>query len=104
MAWIVPMISSFLVSVPSSSAWSGGAVPWFGVDGSPVIFRWREPIVFRVWGRNWRPVVPGVYYPDSSPEPSVEQVVRAGHSTVGGTGTHMVLWVVQWDSEVRLQG
>jgi hypothetical protein len=39
-----------------------------------------------------------------APEPSVEWVARADHSTVARTGTHMVLWALPWDSVVRLQG
>jgi hypothetical protein len=49
-------------------------------------------------------MVPGVNYPDSSPEPSVERVGGASHSTVGGIGTHMVLWALSSDSAVRLWG
>jgi hypothetical protein len=32
-----------------------------------------------------------------APEPSIEQVAGAGHSTVGETGTHMVLWALPQD-------
>jgi hypothetical protein len=32
------------------------------------------------------------------------QVTGAGHSTVGGIGTHMVLWALSWDSVARLRG
>jgi hypothetical protein len=39
MMWIISEISSFLVGGPSSSAWSGGAVPWYGVYDSPAICR-----------------------------------------------------------------
>jgi hypothetical protein len=55
-------------------------------------------------GRNRRSMVPGDISPTVAPEPSVEQVTRAGHSTVGGTGTHMVLWALPWDSVVGLWG
>jgi hypothetical protein len=68
MAWIVPGISSFYVGGPSSSAWSGGAISWYGVYGSPTICRWREPIVSRVLGHNRWPMVPGVYYPNATPQ------------------------------------
>jgi hypothetical protein len=34
------------------------------------------------------------------PEPSVEQVAGAIHSLGGRIGTHMILWVPPWDSEV----
>jgi hypothetical protein len=37
-------------------------------------------------------------------EPSVEWVARAGHSTVGRIGTHMLLRVPPWDSLVRSWG
>jgi hypothetical protein len=40
--------------------------------------------------------------PTVAPEPSIEQVVRADHSMVGGTGTHMVLWALPRDSVARL--
>jgi hypothetical protein len=66
MAWIDPGISSFYVGVPSSSVWSGGVVPWYGVYGLLVVCRWREPIISRVLGCNQRLVIPGVYYPNSS--------------------------------------
>jgi hypothetical protein len=49
-------------------------------------------------------MVPGVYYPDSSPKPSVEQVAEAGHSMVDGTGTHMVLWALLRNSVITLRG
>jgi hypothetical protein len=66
MAWIVPRISSFQIGGPSSSAWSGGAIPWYGVYDSPAVCHWRESIISRVLGHNRLPVVPMVYYPDSS--------------------------------------
>jgi hypothetical protein len=30
--------------------------------------------------------------PKVAPEPYVEWVAEVGHSTVGGTGSHMLLW------------
>jgi hypothetical protein len=36
--------------------------------------------------------------------PSVERVAGASHLMVGRTCTHMVLWVLPWDSAVRLRG
>jgi hypothetical protein len=39
-----------------------------------------------------------------APEPSVERVAGAGHSMVGRTSAHMVLWAHSWDSAVRLWG
>jgi hypothetical protein len=47
-------------------------------------------------------VVPKVSTLTVAIEPSVERVARADHSKVGGTGSHMVLWALQWDSVVRL--
>jgi hypothetical protein len=52
MAWIVPEISSFQVGGPSSLSWSGGAVPWYGVYGSPTVCRWTELILSRFFNRN----------------------------------------------------
>jgi hypothetical protein len=42
--------------------------------------------------------------PILGPEPSIEQVAGARHSTVDGTGTDMVLWTLPRDSAVRLWG
>jgi hypothetical protein len=39
MAWFVPGISSFLVGGPSSLAYSGRVIPWYGVYGSLAICR-----------------------------------------------------------------
>jgi hypothetical protein len=104
MMWIVPGISSFQVGGPSSSAWSGGGVPWYEVYVSPVVCHWREPIVSKVLGRSRQPSVPGYITPTITPEPSIERVAEADHSTVGGTATHMVLWALPWYSVVRMQG
>jgi hypothetical protein len=50
------------------------------------------------YGHNRRATVPRVLDPDSSPpELSVERVARAGHSTVGRIGTHMLLRVPSRD-------
>jgi hypothetical protein len=54
-------------------------------------------------------VTSGLWYlgyltPTVAPEYSVERVAGAGHSTVGRTGTHMLLWALPWDSAVRLWG
>jgi hypothetical protein len=64
MAWIVPRVSSFYVGDPFSSAWSGGAIPEYGVYGFPANYCWREPIVSRILGRNRWPTIPGVFYPN----------------------------------------
>jgi hypothetical protein len=45
MAWIIPGISCFWIGGPSSSAWSGGVVPWYGVYGLLVFF---APARYRV--------------------------------------------------------
>jgi hypothetical protein len=37
-------------------------------------------------------------------EPSVEWVAGTGHLTVGKIGSHVVLWALPRDSEVRLRG
>jgi hypothetical protein len=57
-----------------------------------------------VLGRNQQPTVPRVNYPDSSPRALFERVARAGYSTMGGIGSHMVLWALSWDSAVRSWG
>jgi hypothetical protein len=57
-----------------------------------------------VLGHNRWPTVPIVNYPIVAPEPAVEQVARAYHSTVGGIGTHMILWALLWDSPMILWG
>jgi hypothetical protein len=97
MAWIIPRISSFQVGGPSSLAWSGVVVPWYGLYGSPAICHWRESILSRVLGRNQCPQYPGYITVTIAPEPSVEVVVGASYSTVGRIGTHMVLWALLRD-------
>jgi hypothetical protein len=47
------------------------------------VCRCGKPIVSGILGCNRWPVVPRVMTPIVAPEPSVEQVVRADHSTVG---------------------
>jgi hypothetical protein len=47
---------------------------------------------------------PRYFAPTVALEPSVERVAGAGHSMVGRTGSHIVLWALPWDSIVRLQG
>jgi hypothetical protein len=39
-----------------------------------------------------------------APEPSIERVARAVHSIGGRIGTHVVLWVPQWELVVRSWG
>jgi hypothetical protein len=53
---------------------------------------------------NQQAAVPGVNYNDNSPEPLVERVAGADHSTVGRIGTHMILWALLWDLAARLWG
>jgi hypothetical protein len=67
MSKIVPGISSIHVGAPPPSAWSGGIVSWYGVYGSLAIYHWREPIISKILGCNWWPMVLEVYYPNSSP-------------------------------------
>jgi hypothetical protein len=81
-----------------------GLFPGMGVYGSPIICRWREPIVSKFLGRNRWPMVHVLFTPTVAPEPSVERVAGASHSTVGRTGSHMVLWALPRGSTVRLRG
>jgi hypothetical protein len=62
---------------------------------------WSYPEFWTVIGD---PRYPGNFTPTADPEPSVEQVALAGHSKVGRTISHMVLWALPWDSAVRLRG
>jgi hypothetical protein len=39
----------------------------YGVYGSPAICRWKKSIIYRTLGRNRRPAVPRVFYPDTLP-------------------------------------
>jgi hypothetical protein len=57
-----------------------------------------------VLSHNWWPTVPGVNYPNSNSRALRERVAGAGRSTVGGTGSHMVLWTLLRDSAARLWG
>jgi hypothetical protein len=57
----------FKVGCPSSLAWSGGAISWYRVYGSPVICHCRELIVSRILVITGGPRYPGylprqVYY------------------------------------------
>jgi hypothetical protein len=54
--WVAPF---------SSQEWWG--YPWYGVYGSLVILLLEEPVISRLSGCNWWPVVPGVQDPDSCP-------------------------------------
>jgi hypothetical protein len=47
---------------------------------------------------------PGYITSTVATKPSIERVAEASHSTVGGTGTHMVLWLLLRDSAVILRG
>jgi hypothetical protein len=62
---------------------------------APAVCHYGKPIVSGILGCNWWPMVPGmvpgVMTLIVAPEPSVEQLARAGHSTVGRIGTHVVL-------------
>jgi hypothetical protein len=74
------------------------------VYGSPTICRWREPVLSKILGHTDDLRYPSYFAPTIAPEPSVEWVARAGHSTVGRIGSHMVLWALMWDSAARLWG
>jgi hypothetical protein len=50
------------------------------------------------------PWYPGYQTLTVAPEPSVERVARAGHSTVGRIDSHMVPWALPWDSRARSWG
>jgi hypothetical protein len=43
-------ISSFEVGGPASAAYRGGVVSQYGVYGSPIVCRWKEPIISRSFG------------------------------------------------------
>jgi hypothetical protein len=58
----------------------------------------------KFWAVTSGPRYPEYITPIVAPEPSVERVARGGHSTVGGTGTHMVLWALPQNLAVRLWG
>jgi hypothetical protein len=73
---------------------------WYGVLGSLAVCHWREPVVFRFWIVTGDPWYPGYKTLIVAPEPFVERVTGAVHSTGGRIGTHMVLWVPSWDSVI----
>jgi hypothetical protein len=87
----------------SSQEWWGHTR--YGMCGSPTFFVARGN---RAYSDGWEvtkdPWYPGYNTPTAAPEPSVERVAGVGHSMVGRTGSHMVPWVVPWDSVVRLWG
>jgi hypothetical protein len=56
------------------------------------------------WAVTGGPWYPWYVTPTAAPEPSIERLAGASHSTVGGTGTYMVLWALPQDSAVRLRG
>jgi hypothetical protein len=64
----------------------------------------RNQSYLEFWVITGGPRYLGYITPMVALEPSIERVAGAGHSTVGGTGTHMVLWALLWDSVVRLWG
>jgi hypothetical protein len=66
MSKIVPGISSIHVGAPPFSLeWWDRFLVW--VYGSLAIYHWREPIISKILGCNWWPMVLEVYYPNSSP-------------------------------------
>jgi hypothetical protein len=64
--WPTPKSSSFYLGGPSFLARSGEIIPDMGCVALQPFGHWREPIIFRCLGRNWRPAVPGVFYPDNT--------------------------------------
>jgi hypothetical protein len=71
----------------------------------PQPFAARENRSYReFWAVTGGPRYPGYITATVSPELSIERVVGAGNSTVGGAGTHIVLWALPRDSVVRLRG
>jgi hypothetical protein len=40
----------FMFNGPIFSAWRGGVISWYGVLGSLVVCRWREPIISKDFG------------------------------------------------------
>jgi hypothetical protein len=61
----------------------------------------RSYLVF--WAITGAPQYQGYITPIVDPKPSIEWVAGVGHSMVGATGTHMVLWPLPWDSAARLR-
>jgi hypothetical protein len=41
-----------------------GLLSWYEVYGSSVVYRWREPFISRILGRNRRPRIPVALYPN----------------------------------------
>jgi hypothetical protein len=75
------------VGCPSSLARSGEAVPSTGcVVSQPFATSGNRPYLD--------------YWVIVAPEPSIERVAVAGHLMRGRICTHMMLWVLLWDSEV----
>jgi hypothetical protein len=62
---------------------------------------WKPPGVSRARLQGWAitdaPRYPGYKTPIVAPEPFIEWVARAVHSTEGKISTHMLLWVPSQD-------
>jgi hypothetical protein len=58
---------------------------------APAMCYCGKPIVSGILCCNRRPTVPWVMTSIVTPEPSFEQVARAGYSMVGRIGSHVVL-------------
>jgi hypothetical protein len=56
------------------------------------------------WAVTSGPLYPGYITLTVALNSSVERVAGAGHSMVGRTSTHVVLWPPPWDSVARLRG
>jgi hypothetical protein len=65
--WFITVISLFEFGGPISSACRGRVSFWYEVYGGPAVCRCRNQSCPGVLGRNWRPMVPGLIYPDIIP-------------------------------------
>jgi hypothetical protein len=99
--WITPWFSFFYVGGPSSSTRSSRTISCTGyLVPQPFATGGNRSYPY-FWAIASDPWYPGYETRTVALEPSVERVVRAVHSTGGRIGTHMLLWVLPWDSVVR---
>jgi hypothetical protein len=84
----------------SSLARSGGAIPSTGCVVPQPFAAVGNWLYLDFWAVTNDPRYPGHKTTTVAPEPSVEQVARAGHSMGGRIGTHMMLRLPPRDSEV----
>jgi hypothetical protein len=91
------LVSLLFRLAPPSSASSGGAISSTGCI-VPQLFTIGENLSYqKFWAITGGPQYPGYLTLIVAPEPSVERVAGAGHSTVGRIGTHMLLRVPSGD-------